>query len=210
MQTRRRGTVNTKSEIEIKVEPSEKVPRKNVRETVAIEYENEGKRAMLKNDTASSNWMPPNWHQVLCNIREMRKERNAVVDSQGAECCFDKEDSVDEKEKRFQILISLMLSSQTKDEVTHATMMCLREGGLNVKNILDMSHDDLSSVIKKVGFWRRKTEYIKKVAEILHKDFDDDIPDTVEGLIKLPGVGQKMAHLAMKIAWHQNTGKMLH
>lgn len=41
---------------------------------------------------------------------------------------------------------------------------------------------------------------------MLQKEFGGDIPDSVEGLIRLPGVGPKMAHLAMAIAWDQVSG----
>lgn len=48
--------------------------------------------------------------------------------------------------------------------------------------------------------------YIKKTTQILHDEYDGDIPDSVEKLCKLPGVGPKMAHLCMKTAWGVLTG----
>lgn len=41
---------------------------------------------------------------------------------------------------------------------------------------------------------------------MLQKEFGGDIPNSVEGLVRLPGVGPKMAHLAMDIAWDQVSG----
>lgn len=41
---------------------------------------------------------------------------------------------------------------------------------------------------------------------MLQREFGGDIPDSVEGLVRLPGVGPKMAHLAMDIAWDQVSG----
>lgn len=41
---------------------------------------------------------------------------------------------------------------------------------------------------------------------MLQKEFGGDIPSSVEGLVRLPGVGPKMAHLAMDIAWDQVSG----
>jgi endonuclease-3 len=41
---------------------------------------------------------------------------------------------------------------------------------------------------------------------MLHRKYHDDIPDTVDGLLSLPGVGPKMAYLAMQVAWDQNVG----
>lgn len=52
------------------------------------------------------------------------------------------------------MLVSLMLSSQTKDQVTHAAMMRLREHGCNVENILSTSDEKLGELIYPVGFWK--------------------------------------------------------
>ena len=54
--------------------------------------------------------------------------------------------------------------------------------------------------------FQTKVKYIKSTCEILARDYDGDIPETVEGLCKLPGVGPKMAHLCMNIAWHKMSG----
>ena len=67
------------------------------------------------------------------------------------------------KSQRFSTLVSLMLSSQTKDEVTDAAVSKLREavgGSLNVDAILAASDDTISKAIAKVGFWRRKTQLV--------------------------------------------------
>lgn len=60
-------------------------------------------------------WEPEDWMQILNNIRKMRKEIPAPVDTMGCHKCSDKD--ADPKTKRFHILVALMLSSQTKDEV---------------------------------------------------------------------------------------------
>ena len=49
-------------------------------------------------------------------------------------------------------------------------------------------------------------KYLKLTSAVLQKEFGGDIPDSVEGLVRLPGVGPKMAHLAMNIAWDQVSG----
>lgn len=55
---------------------------------------------------------------------------------------------------RYQCLISLMLSSQTKDQVTFAAMERLKARGLTIDNVLTMSEEELGELIKPVGFWR--------------------------------------------------------
>ena len=57
-----------------------------------------------------------------------------------------------------------------------------------------------------VGFHNNKTRYIKAAAEILRDEHNSDIPDTVEGLMGLPGVGPKMAYLCMSAAWGRTEG----
>lgn len=55
---------------------------------------------------------------------------------------------------RYQALLALMLSSQTKDNVTHTAMSKLREYGCNVENILKISNEKLGELIYPVSFWK--------------------------------------------------------
>lgn len=149
-------------------------------------------------------WEPPLWKQVLENLQTMRAARDAPVDSMGAEHCMDQ--GVEPKVYRFQVLISLMLSSQTKDQVTHAAMTKLRQHGLTPDNLLATPDAVLGELIYPVGFWKKKIVYIKKTCEILKRDYEGDIPPTVKEMCQLPGVGPKMAHLCMDIGWGKLTG----
>ncbi|GLV44582.1 uncharacterized protein CBL_13486 [Carabus blaptoides fortunei] len=147
---------------------------------------------------------PPNWQEVLQNLREMRKNNNAPVDSMGCDKCMD--ENAPAETMRYQALISLMLSSQTKDQVTYAAMQKLLVHGLTVPNILNTTDAKLGELIYPVGFWKSKVKYIKNTSEILRDQYKGDIPKTVVDLCKLPGVGPKMAHLCMKTAWGEITG----
>lgn len=149
-------------------------------------------------------WSPPNWEQVYENILEMRSDRKAPVDSMGCERSHDAEAAP--AVQRFQCLVSLMLSSQTKDEVNFAAMTRLREHGLTVQNILDTPDSRLGELIYPVGFWKRKVAYIKETCQILQEKYNSDIPDTIEDLCKLKGVGPKMAYICMNVAWGVPTG----
>jgi Helix-hairpin-helix motif len=125
-----------------------------------------------------------------------------------------------------------MLSSQTKDEVTDAAVSKLRTalgGSLSIQGMIDTEEEAIAEAIAKVGFWRRKTgfvtfhfspapsfltlswnagthhildRYLKKAALKLRDEFDSDVPKTVDELCSLPGVGPKMAFLALQIAWN--------
>lgn len=88
-----------------------------------------------------------------------------------------------------------MLSSQTKDQITAAAMKRLQERGLTPDQIKDFSEDELAELIKPVGFFRIKAKHLIKTSQAIVDTYDGDIPDTLEGLQSLPGVGPKMVSL---------------
>ena len=151
---------------------------------------------------------PLGWEEMYKLTQEMRKNVIAPVDTMGCEDAAQKDRSP--KQQRFQTLISLMLSSQTKDTVNAMTMKKLYKElpppGLTVENIIEVEPDKLNEIIWAVGFHNNKTKFIKATAVILRDQYDGDIPDTIEGMIGLPGVGPKMAYLCMSAAWGRDEG----
>lgn len=136
-------------------------------------------------DEKQTKWEPNNWQQLLANIREMRKERNAPVDTMGCDKCYDEHS--DEKTKRFHHLIALMLSSQTKDGVTYEAMSRLKRHGLTPQKMIETSNDDLQQLLYPVGFYKTKAKHIQQTSQILIDKFDSDIPNDIKGLVSLPG-----------------------
>lgn len=97
-----------------------------------------------------------------------------------------------------------MLSSQTKDEITDASISKLRAalgGSISIDGMIGADESTISQAIDKVGFWRRKTGYLKNTAQKLRDEFGSDVPKTVDKLCSLPGVGPKMAFLTLQTAW---------
>ncbi|KAG5641997.1 hypothetical protein DXG03_003797 [Asterophora parasitica] len=130
---------------------------------------------------------PPKWQETYTTIKQMRARILAPVDTMGCDQAQHKE-----------------TDPKTKDEVTDAAVSKLRDalgGSLTVDALIVADDATISEAIGKVGFWRRKTEYIKKTAQRLRDDFDSDVPKTVDELCSLPGVGPKMAFLALQVAW---------
>lgn len=78
--------------------------------------------------------------------------------------------------------------------------------GLTLENILAVDPVKLNELIYVVGFHNNKTRYIKATALILRDQYASDIPDTIEGLMGLPGVGPKMAYLCLSAAWGRTEG----
>lgn len=150
---------------------------------------------------------PPNWEEIWDITAEMRKRVLAPVDTMGCENLA--EDHRSPRDQRLQTLIALMLSSQTKDTVTAVAMKNLQkglEGGFNLEALLAVEPEELNRMIGSVGFHNNKTKYIKATALILKDKFEGEIPDTIDGLISLPGVGPKMAYLTMSSAWGRDEG----
>jgi len=147
---------------------------------------------------------PENWQEVWSKIEVMRKKQPAPVDSMG--CSVLADNTLDPKVFRYQVLISLMLSSQTKDEMTSAAMKNLQKHGLTVENILKTPETEIDQLIKQVGFHTKKASYIKKTTQILHDKYSDDIPDNIDALMELPGIGPKMGYLALLVAFNKVAG----
>jgi endonuclease III len=201
-------TVTVKTEVEDSVAfspPKERKVRKAARQ--------------IKNEeTGEVEIHPPNdWAEVYAVIMEMRTAgaaQNAAVDTMGCERLAEK--TASPKVKRYHTLTALMLSSQTKDTTNAVAMGRLqkelpayKEGapvGLNLENILAVDPKLLNELIWVVGFHNNKTKYIKATAEILRDQWDGDIPDSIEGLMSLPGVGPKMAYLCLSTAWGRTEG----
>ncbi|OBZ67933.1 Endonuclease III-like protein 1 [Grifola frondosa] len=150
---------------------------------------------------------PARWREAYDAIKEMRARTPAPIDTMG--CQQAQLDEKDPKNQRFSTLVWLMLSLQTKDEVTNAAVIELREavgGCLSVDAFLQASKYDIYDAIYKVRFWKRKTHYITLTAERLRDDFDSDVPKTVDELCSLPGVGPKIAFFTLQVAWKLNVG----
>ncbi|KAL6875697.1 hypothetical protein ACP4OV_013210 [Aristida adscensionis] len=147
---------------------------------------------------------PDKWEAVLTGIKNMRVSGEAPVDTKG---CEKAGSLLPPKERRFAVLISTMMSSQTKDEVTHAAVERLSVNGLlDPDAIVRTDEATLANLIKPVGFYQRKAQFIKEASKICLERFGGDIPDSLNELLALRGVGPKMAHLVMSIAWKNTQG----
>ncbi|KAI0833163.1 DNA glycosylase [Hypoxylon sp. FL0890] len=161
---------------------------------------------------------PSDWEEMYEAVKAMRSPggvaANAAVDTMGCERLA--ETSASPRDRRFQTLIALMLSSQTKDTTNAIAMKRLQTelpphapgapAGLNLENVLAAEPELINKLIWAVGFHNNKTKYIKQAAVILRDQWKGDIPDTIEGLVALPGVGPKMAHLCLSAAWDRTEG----
>jgi endonuclease III len=100
----------------------------------------------------------------------------------------------------FQVLISTMLSAQTKDPVTLAASLRLFAVAADPAALARLPLARIETLIYPVSFYRNKAVHLKETARILVKDFGGQVPTTMEALLTLPGVGRKTANLTLIVA----------
>ncbi|MFO7969133.1 MAG: endonuclease III [Candidatus Izemoplasmatales bacterium] len=98
-------------------------------------------------------------------------------------------------QQKHELLIAIMLSAQTTDISVNRVTKNLFS---NYKTIEDFAHaniSDLESKIKNLGLYHNKAKNLKKLAQMIINDFNNQIPKTQKELQKLPGVGRKTANV---------------
>lgn len=95
----------------------------------------------------------------------------------------------------FRVLITIMLSARTKDETTEEVSDKLFSVVKTAEDIIKIPTKNLEKLIYKSGFYKVKAKHIKDTAKIIYNKYNNKIPNTIEELIKLPGVGLKTASL---------------
>jgi endonuclease III len=101
----------------------------------------------------------------------------------------------------FKVLITTILSARTKDGTTSAAAARLFARVTNIKELEDISEDELRELIFPVGFYNAKARHLKELPAALKKQFNGQIPQDVDELTKLPGVGRKTANLVVAVAF---------
>lgn len=101
----------------------------------------------------------------------------------------------------FQILISTLLSLRTKDEVTEEASERLFRLARTPEEMLRLSRDEIIRAIYPVGFYRNKTDSILHVCRELVEKYDSRVPDTIDELLTLKGVGRKTANLVVTLGY---------
>ncbi len=106
-----------------------------------------------------------------------------------------------EKQDPFSVLISTIISLRTKDDVTLKASQRLLEKAPNAKEMLKISEKEIANLIYPTGFYKRKASQIKKVSQILVEKYNGKVPNTVDELLSLPGVGIKTANLTLNLGF---------
>lgn len=106
----------------------------------------------------------------------------------------------------FEMMIAVMLSAQCTDERVNKTTPELFEKYNTPDSIVKADLKEIENIIHPCGFYKNKAKNIKACSEKLLKDFDGIVPENMELLQTLPGVGRKSANVIMLEAFHNPQG----
>lgn len=93
----------------------------------------------------------------------------------------------------FSFLIAVMLSAQCTDKKVNEVTPLLFEGGNQPQDLINLGHPRIEEILKPLGLYKTKASNIFKLCHILIEQYEGMIPNTLEELKKLPGVGHKTA-----------------
>jgi endonuclease-3 len=101
----------------------------------------------------------------------------------------------------FRVLVSVLISSRTKDPVTLGASRRLFAVADTPKKMAALGETAIAKLIYPVGFYRQKAKNVMEICRRLGQV--EEIPDTIEGLTSLPGVGRKTANLVLALAFNR-------
>jgi endonuclease-3 len=101
----------------------------------------------------------------------------------------------------FIILVSTLLSLRTKDETTDQAMERLVKVATTPEELLNLSNEKLEKIIYPVGFYRNKARTLKNVSRIIIEKYHGKVPDNLDELLTIKGVGRKTANLVVTEAY---------
>ena len=105
----------------------------------------------------------------------------------------------------FAVLVSCIISLRTRDEVTELASARLFILAKLPAELLKLSNAKIEKAIYPAAFYRKKTKSLKELCQVLVKEYSGKVPDKLEDLLKLKGVGRKTANLTL-ILGHNKPG----
>lgn len=101
----------------------------------------------------------------------------------------------------WELLVATVLSAQTTDENVNRVAPVLFERYPTPADLAEANPEDVEQIVFSTGFYRQKTKSILALAAAVEEKFGGEVPDTIEELVQLPGVGRKTASVLLAEAW---------
>ncbi|WP_200762330.1 endonuclease III domain-containing protein [Nitrosophilus alvini] len=138
--------------------------------------------------------------EKFLNIIEILKEEYHKWDAPAKKLS----ESYGYKRTPYTILISTLLSFRTKDEVTVAAAHRLFDFADTPEKMIKLPKEEIAKLIYPVGFYNQKAQSVLEVSKYLLKNCGGKVPDTLEDLTKIKGVGPKTAKIVLENAYGKN------
>jgi endonuclease-3 len=106
----------------------------------------------------------------------------------------------------FRVLISTILSAQTTDRQVDEIAPALFSRFPTPQALARAPLEEVEEIIHSTGFFHAKARHITAASRVLVQDFGGEVPDSMEGLLTLPGVGRKTANIVLDHAFHRPEG----
>ncbi len=103
----------------------------------------------------------------------------------------------------YKVLVATILSARTRDEVTAKAAARLFKKAPDLAALARLDPDTIAKLIRPVGFYNTKAKHLARLPGAIAELFGGRIPDTVEELVRLPGVGRKTANLVVTVAFNK-------
>ncbi len=104
---------------------------------------------------------------------------------------------MEESREAFPVLISTIISLRTRDAVTRMVSRQVLAKVPDIDAMISIDTKELEQLLRPAGFYRQKAGQMKRIARILKNDFKGRIPESMDSLLSLPGVGRKTANFVM-------------
>lgn len=106
----------------------------------------------------------------------------------------------------FQFLVCIILSAQTTDKQVNKATERLFQIYPDGYTMSLASVKDIEGYISSINYYHTKAKNIKKMSEIIVKEYNGEVPTSLEALLKLPGVGYKTANVFLNDLYQSNQG----
>jgi len=103
----------------------------------------------------------------------------------------------------YKILIACLLSLRTKDKITEIAVKNLFSIADTPEKMIELTENEIEKLIYPVGFYRKKAKTIKKISKILVEKYNSQVPDNINELLKLKGVGRKTANIVITFGFNK-------
>lgn len=105
----------------------------------------------------------------------------------------------------YELLVAVMLSAQCTDKRVNMVTPALFEAYPTVHDLARANKEDILTYVHSVSYPNSKAEHLAGMARMLTEQFAGEVPDTVEELTRLPGVGRKTANVICAVIWQKPT-----